>query len=53
MNEQKQQKLRAWILKQDYFSLNGKFDGMTAWELAGIILKVLEYEHNEKDNSVE
>ncbi len=34
-----QQKLREWILKQDYFSLNPKFDGMTAWELAGIIIR--------------
>lgn len=34
-----QQKLREWIMKQDYFSLNPKYDGMTAWELAGIIIR--------------
>lgn len=34
-----QQKLREWILKQTYFSLEPKYDGMTAWELAGIILR--------------
>ena len=38
-NERTQQYLREWILKQPYFSLNGKYDGMTAWELSGIILK--------------
>ena len=34
-----QQKLREWILKQKYFSLEPNFDGMTAWELAGKIIK--------------
>ncbi len=34
-----QQKLREWILKQNYFSLNPACDGMTAWELAGIIIR--------------
>lgn len=41
-NEQKQQKLREWILTQEYFFLNAKYDGMTAWEIAGKILKVIE-----------
>ena len=34
-----QQKIREWILKQDYMFLNPKNDGMTAWEIAGIIMK--------------
>ena len=34
-----QQKLREWILKQKYFFLNPELDGMTAWELAGIIIR--------------
>lgn len=34
-----QQKLREWIMKQNYFSLNPRYDGMTAWELAGIIIR--------------
>lgn len=34
-----QQKLREWILKQDYLYLNPKYDGMTAWELAGMMIK--------------
>ena len=37
--EQRQQKLREWILKQKYFFLAPSYDGMTAWELAGIILR--------------
>lgn len=37
--EQRQQKLREWILKQKYFFLAPEYDGMTAWELAGIILR--------------
>lgn len=41
---EKQQKLREWILKQKYFSLTPEFDGMTAWEIAGKILEVLEDE---------
>lgn len=38
----KQQKLREWILKQDYLFLNPKYDGMNAWEIAGKILKEIE-----------
>ncbi len=34
-----QQKLREWIMKQPYFTLEPKYDGMTAWELAGIIIR--------------
>ena len=34
-----QQKLQQWILKQDMFRLTGKWDGMSAWELAGIIIR--------------
>ena len=40
--ETTQQKLREWILKQPYFHLDVKYDGMTAWELAGIILKEIK-----------
>ena len=40
--EKKQQRLREWILEQKYFALTPQFDGMTAWELSGIILKKLE-----------
>ena len=40
--EIKQQKLREWILTQPYFSLNAKYDGWTAWEIAGKILEVIE-----------
>lgn len=36
-----QQRLREWILNQKYLSLEPEFDGMTAWELAGMILKVI------------
>ena len=40
--EQKQQRLREWILEQKYFALTPRFDGMTAWELSGIILKKID-----------
>ena len=40
--KQKQQRLREWILEQKYFALTPQFDGMTAWELSGIILKKVE-----------
>ena len=44
MNNEKQQKLREWIMKQEYLFLNSKYDGMTAWEIAGIILREIEEE---------
>jgi len=40
--ENRQQKLREWILKQPYFNLNARYDGMTAWELAGMMIKAME-----------
>ncbi len=63
MEQQKQQqKLREWILGQNYFYLNPKYDGMTAWEIAGIILGAIgfrsaksavcetpDFQHNEQD----
>lgn len=42
MDEVKQQKLREWLLKNEYLHLNPEKDGFTAWEIAGIILKVIE-----------
>lgn len=44
----KQQKLREWILKQKYLSLNPEYDGMTAWELAGMMIKAMETTQEEK-----
>lgn len=36
-------------MEQDYLFLNPKFDGMTAWEIAGKILRVLEDDKAEEE----
>lgn len=41
-----QQQLREWILKQPYFVLKPEYDGMTAWEIAGKILEILQENHD-------
>lgn len=48
--EQKQQAIRELILKYTLpDALKPEYDGMTAWELAGIILKAIEVEGDRED----